>query len=318
VKALIDRHEIDCDWKEGHISAAWKARDVDYYRRYVETLRQECDYPHVDFLGVEKIREEIGSKAYHGGALDRKAAHLHPLNYSLGLARAAEAAGARLYEQSKVLGFSSGAPGRVRTAEGEVTCRYVVLACNGYLGDLEPRVAKNIMPINNFIIATEPLGEDRARSLIRNDVAVSDSKYVVDYYRLSADRRLLFGGGETYGPKFPADIGNFVRKPMLRVFPQLADVKIDYAWGGTLAITMTRLPDVGRLEGDVYYAHGFSGQGVALTSLAGKLMAEAISGTAERFDVFSRIPTKPLPGGTLLRRPGLIAAMLYYSLLDKL
>jgi len=174
------------------------------------------------------------------------------------------------------------------------------------------------MPINNFILATEPLGTDKARSLIRDDVAVQDTKFVIDYYRLSADHRLLFGGGENYTSRFPSDIKRFVRKYMLRVYPQLVDTRIDYAWGGTLAITMNRLPTFGRLEGDVYYAQGYSGSGVALTSMGGKLIAEAIAGTAERFDIFARIPQRKFPGGTLLRWPGLVLGMLYYALRDKL
>jgi gamma-glutamylputrescine oxidase len=194
----------------------------------------------------------------------------------------------------------------------------VVLACNGYLEGLEPRIAGRIMPINNYVLATEPLGEAGAKSLIRDDVAVADSKFVIDYYRLSADKRLLFGGGETYRRSFPRDMKGFVRKYMLRVYPQLAETRIDYAWGGTLAVTLNRMPDFGRLAGDIYYAQGFSGHGVALTSLAGQVMAEAIAGTAERFDLFARIPTPTFPGGTLLRWPGLVVGMLYYSLRDKL
>ncbi len=318
VKGLIAKHNIDCDLKEGHISAAWKARELPDFQSYADSLTHKYDYPHVEFLDRDQIRQHLGSEAYYGGVLDKKAAHLHPLNYALGLARAAENAGARIFEATPALEIEDKVRPSVRTPGGKITARHVVLGCNGYLGKLEPRIAGNMMPINNFILATEPLGEARAASVIRDDVAVSDSKYVVDYYRLSADKRLLFGGGETYSPNFPGDIAGFVRRHMLRVFPQLEDAKIEYAWGGTLAITMNRLPDVGRLSGDIYYAQGFSGQGVALTSLVGKLIAEAIAGTAERFDLFANIPTKPLPGGTLLRRPGLIAAMLYYSLLDKI
>lgn len=318
VRGLIADHDIDCDIKDGHISAAWKPGDVDYYRQLAETLARDYDYPHVRPLDRAEISDMLGTTVYHGGCLDERAAHLHPLNYALGLARAAEKSGARLFENSPVDSISDEGKPRVRTPTGAVSARHVVLACNGYLGKLEPRIASNIMPINNFILATEPLGEEGARALIRDDVAVSDSKFVVDYYRLSADKRLLFGGGETYGRRFPSDIATFVRKCMLRVFPQLSDKRIDYAWGGTLAITLNRLPDVGRLAGDIYYAQGFSGQGVALTSLVGKAMAEAIAGTAERFDAFARIPTRRFPGGTLLRWPGQVAGMLYYNLLDKL
>lgn len=318
VRGLIAKHDIACDLTDGHISAAWKAGDVDYYQRLADTLRRDYDYPAIRALTRQEIGEMVGSGAYHGGALDMGAAHLHPLNYALGLARAAEAAGARLYENSPVGPLRKSTQAHLSTPRGTVKARTVVLACNGYLDRLEQRIAGNIMPINNFIIATEPLGEEAARALIRDDVAISDSKFVVDYYRLSADRRLLFGGGESYGRELPKDITSIVRRCMLRVFPQLAQTRIDYAWGGTLAITMNRLPDVGRLSGDVYYAQGFSGQGLALTSLLGKLLAEAISGTSERFDLFSRIPTRRFPGGTLLRRPGQVLGMLYYSLQDKL
>jgi gamma-glutamylputrescine oxidase len=193
-----------------------------------------------------------------------------------------------------------------------------VLACNGHLGNLAPPIASTIMPINNFVIATAPLGAERARDLIANDAAVADSKYVIDYYRLSADHRLLFGGGESYRMSYPDDIAGLVRKCMLRVFPQLEDVAIDYAWGGKVAITMNRLPAFGRLEKDILYAQGFSGQGVALTTLAGKVIAEAVAGQAERFDVFAEIPTPRFPGGPLLRWPSLVVGMLYYSLRDKL
>ena len=318
VRALIEKHSIDCDLKDGHISAAWKAGDVSYYHHLAETLARDFDYPHIRPIDRREISEMLGTTVYHGGCLDTGAAHLHPLNYALGLARAAEKAGAKLFEASPVERLSSDGKPLVQTASGAVSARHVILACNGYLDKLEPRIAGNIMPINNFILATEPLGDEGARAVIRDDVAVSDSKFVVDYYRLSADKRLLFGGGETYRRQFPEDIKGFVRKCMLRVFPQLSDRRIDYAWGGTLAITLNRLPDVGRLEGDIYYAQGFSGQGVALTSLVGKAMAEAIAGTAERFDAFANIPTRRFPGGTLLRWPGQVAGMFYYSLLDRL
>ena len=260
----------------------------------------------------------LAREIYHGGLLDRSAAHLHPLNYALGLANAAEAAGAELYETSRVTKIDHGSNPRVHTAEGTVTARYLVLACNGYLGALEPRIAGRIMPINNFVLATEPLGDAGARALIRDDVSVADTKFVIDYYRLSADQRLLFGGGETYSASFPKDIKAFVRKYMLRVYPQLEETRIDYAWGGTLAITMNRMPAFGRVGGNCFYAQGYSGHGLALTSLAGKVIAEAVAGTAERFDVFARVPVPNFPGGTLLRWPGLVAGMLYYSLRDKL
>ncbi len=318
VKSLIDRHGIDCDLKPGIMACAYKPEHVDKLKHHVELLSHDYGYDQISFLDRRAVAERLGSDIYHGGQLDMGAGHLHPLNYALGLAEAAVAAGARLFEATPAERIEPGERPAVVTPAGTVRARHLVIACNGYLGRLEPRIAGNIMPINNYVLATEPLGEAGARALIRDDVAVCDTKFVLDYYRLSADHRLLFGGGETYSSRFPADIKGFVRKYMLRVFPQLAEARIDYAWGGTLAITMNRLPDFGRLDGNLFYAQGFSGHGLALTSLAGQLIAEAVAGTAERFDVFARMPQQRFPGGTLLRWPGLVAGMLYYSLRDKL
>ncbi len=319
VRERIARHKIACDLKPGQLTVAYKREENAWFERYVEALQERYDYPHIRVVSGDEVAEMLGTSIYYGGSLDNGAGHLHPLNYALGLARAAVEAGAQLFEDSRAKRIQKVTNGAdVYLENGKVRARYVVLACNGYLGRLEPRISGKIMPINNFILATEPLGKDKARSLIRDDVAVQDTKFVIDYYRLSADHRLLFGGGENYTSRFPSDIKRFVRKYMLRVYPQLADTRIDYAWGGTLAVTMNRLPTFGRLEGDVYYAQGYSGSGVALASMGGKLIAEAIAGTAERFDIFARIPQRTFPGGTLLRWPGLVLGMLYYTLKDKL
>ncbi|MGI9304292.1 MAG: NAD(P)/FAD-dependent oxidoreductase [Gammaproteobacteria bacterium] len=319
VRERIAKHNIECDLKPGILTVAYKSREAQYLATYADKLRDEYDYPHIRPVSKEELAQMLASDIYHGGKLDMGAAHLHPLNYALGLARAGAEAGVQVFEGSRVSDVRhDGKANVLRTSKGQVRARHVVLAANGYLDRLEPRISGRIMPINNFILATEPLGEEGARALIRDDVAVVDTKFVVNYYRLSADRRLLFGGGENYTRRFPADIKGFVRKYMLRVYPQLENTRIAYAWGGTLAITMNRLPSFGRLDNDIYYAQGYSGQGVALTSLAGKLIAEAMSGTAERFDVFAELPTPVFPGGTLLRWPGLVAGMLYYGLKDKL
>ena len=319
VKQRVARHGIDCDLKPGVIHAGIKPSHAKEMQDHARSLRDGYGYQHVRPLSREELRAVVACDSYHGGALDTDAGHLHPLNYVLGLAKAAREAGAVIHELSPALEITqrNGKPG-VRSTAGSVTADFLVLACNGHLGGLEPRIASTIMPINNFVIATEPLGEARAREIIANDAAVADSKYVIDYYRFSADHRLLFGGGESYRLNYPADIAGLVRKCMLRVFPQLGDVAIDYAWGGKVAITMNRLPAFGRLDGNILYAQGFSGQGVALTSLAGKVIAEAVAGQAERFDVFSEIPTPRFPGGPLLRWPSLVLGMLYYSLLDRL
>ena len=238
----------------------------------------------------------LASGAFHGGVLDAGAFHLHPLNFALGMARACEEAGVRMFEKSRVLRYTQTEPSRVRTAAGEVTARYVVLGCDGYLGKLEPRIASRIMPINNFIIATSPLGEERARALIRDDVCVHDTHFVVNYFRCSADHRLLFGGGENYRAGFPADIRAFVRPFLLSIFPQLEDVAIDYAWGGALGISRTRLPHLGRLPPNLFFAQGYSGHGISIATLAGKLIAEALAGTAGRFDVLANLPAPAWPG----------------------
>lgn len=315
VRERVARHAIACDLKRGSLYVAHKQRDPEWMAEEVDTFRDVFGYSALRLLSKAELEERLGSRRYFGAIADDGAGHLHPLNYALGLADAAKAAGARICEQSRVTHV---APGEVRTAAARIKARHILLGCNAYLGGLEPRIAGRIMPISNYILATEPLADEEARALIRDDVAVCDTKFVVDYYRLSADRRLLFGGGETYSAGEPADIAAFVRPYMLKVFPQLAGKRIDHAWGGRLAITMNRLPHLGRLPGDIYFAQGYSGQGVALACLAGKLMAEAIAGSAERFDVFARIPHHSFPGGTLLRYPLLVLGMLWFALRDRL
>ena len=247
----------------------------------------------------------------------RGAGHLHPLNYALGLGNAAAKAGVRIFERTPVLDVEKGKIVRVRTESGSVRAGTVLLACNGYIGGLDKTVSAHVMPINNFIIATEPLSPDLAQSLIGNGAAVADSRNVVNYYRLSEDNRLLFGGGETYSYRFPEDIKAFVRKPMLRVYPQLADVVIDYGWGGTLGITMTRMPHLIKLSPNLLSAAGYSGHGVAAATLCGKLMAETITGKPDRFDLMASLPNPRFPGGSAIRTPLLVLAMLYYALRDR-
>lgn len=319
VKQRIVQHAIDCDLRTGLIHAGFKPAHAKAMQDDARFLAETYGYPHIRPLSREELRALVASDVYHGGSLDTDAGHLHPLNYVLGLARAAREAGAAIHEMTPALEITrrNGKPG-VRTPHGSIAADYLVLACNGHLGRLEPRLMSTIMPINNFIIATAPLGAERAQALIANDAAVADSKHVIDYYRLSADHRLLFGGGESYRMRYPRDVEGIVRRCMLKVFPQLSDVAIDYAWAGTLAITLKRLPAFGRLDGDIFYAMGFSGQGVALTTLAGKVIAEAVAGQAERFDFLASVPTPRFPGGALLRWPSLVVGMLYYSMLDKL
>ncbi len=318
VEDLIDQHNIQCDLKRGIMHLAAKRSHNEDLKAEVSLLRERYGYEQIRYAEEDEVRSLVGSGRYFGAQIDRGSLHLHPLNYALGLADAAAAAGVVFYEHSRVTKYSGGSPCVVETAKGQVRAKNVVLACNGYLGKLEPRMAGKIMPINNFVLATAPLPESLAKELIANDYALQDTLFVIDYWKLSRDNRLIFGGGENYTSRFPPDIRSFVRKYMLRVYPQLADTQIDFGWGGTLAITLNRMPHLGRLEPNVYYSQGYSGHGVPTATFAGKLIAEVVSGTEERFDVLAQIPTPTFPGGTLLRWPGLVAGMLYYSLKDKL
>lgn len=317
VKTLISRHRIDCDLKPGVAVLGVSDRDRKDLHAHAAHLADRYGYDQMEVLDPEAGQALCPSPVYRGGYLDHGAAHLHPLNFALGLAKAAGQAGARLFENTEVLDLEHGSKPVVRTAQGKVTADHVILACNGYLGDLNQQVAARVMPINNFIAATEPLGAEAARVLSR-DIAVADTRFVVNYFRLSADRRLLFGGGESYGYRFPSDIAAKVRKPMVEIFPHLRDARIDYAWGGTLAITMRRMPYLARLSGNILSASGYSGHGVGTATHAGKLMALAIQGEAEGFDILSRVPALPFPGGPALRGPLLVLAMTWYAIRDRL
>lgn len=318
VQSLIQRHNIDAEYKPGIIHADLKASQVGESHAYVEHLQKHYNYSQIEPLSRQQICEQLGTEVYQGGALDKGSGHLHPLKFALGLAQAVLAAGVRVFEKSQVTELIEGEPATLKTATGQVSSKFVVLGCNGYLGNLQRKVAARVMPINNYILATEPLGRDLARQLIRDDVAVGDSKFVINYYRLSSDHRLLFGGGESYSYRFPKDIAALVQKHMLSVYPQLSNTKIDYAWGGTLGITVNRLPHFERIGPNILSASGFSGHGVAMATLAGQLCSEAIATTAERFDLMASIPSWPFPGGAALRTPLLKLAMSWYAMRDKL
>ncbi|MCX2723693.1 NAD(P)/FAD-dependent oxidoreductase [Roseibium salinum] len=320
VKGLIARHEIACDYTPGILHVDHRKSFVEDSRDYVEHLRLVYGYEDIRFIDGDEIGDQVGSPRYFGGSLDLGAGHLHPLNFALGLGRAAEKAGATLFEETRVTGIEGKGQGRitVKTARGNVSADHLVLACNGYLGGLDRQTAAHVMPINNFVVATEPFSEDEAEKLIANNVAVADSKFVINYFRLSADRRLLFGGGENYGYRFPEDIRSFVRGPMLEIFPQLEDAGIDYGWGGTLAITPKRMPYFARLAPNMLTAAGYSGHGIAMATLGGRILAEAIAGTAGRFDALEKLNIPAFPGGDRLRFPLLVLAMTWFSLRDRL
>ncbi|HHX91339.1 MAG TPA: FAD-binding oxidoreductase [Paracoccus sp.] len=318
VRDLAARHAPDAGYAPGILHAAHKPGFVREYHEYAEKMARDYGYDLIQPLSREELRERVGSPAYHGGSLDMGGGHLHPLRYALGLARAAQGAGVRLFEQSRVAGLTAGTPAIVETARARVSARFVALGCNGYLGSLVPKVAARVMPINNFIAVTRPMSAEERGGVIRDNHAVADSKFVINYFRFSEDNRLLFGGGESYGYRFPADIKAKVRAPMAAIFPQLKAIELTHAWGGTLGITLNRMPHFERLAGNVLSASGYSGHGVAIATLGGKLLAEAIAGQAERFDLMAALPSPRFPGGAALRTPLLVAAMLWFSLRDRL
>lgn len=315
---LAARHAPEAGYAPGIIHAAHKERYVPQMHAYAHKLARDYGYDQVRPLDREQMRALVGSPAYFGGEIDMGGGHLHPLRYALGLARACVAAGVRIHERSRVTALAKADPARVLTEGATITARFVMLAMNGYAGRLEPEIAARVMPINNFIAATRPMSDTERAGIISADHAVADSKFVINYFRFSQDNRLLFGGGESYGYRFPADIAAKVRKPMEEIFHQLKGIEITHAWGGTLGIAANRMPHFARLAGNVLTASGFSGHGVAMGTLGGKLMAEAIAGQAGRFDVMAAVPSPKFPGGASLRWPLMVAAMLWFSLRDRL
>lgn len=317
VKSLIAEHQIECHLKPGIAWTASVMSDVESLHRYADHLRGTYGYDQIETLDHSQLQDVCPSPDYCGGTLDMGAAHLHPLRFALGLAHAAQKAGVRIFEGSAVHHIEEGVKAKVQTDAGHVSADHVILACNGYIGTLNRKVAARVMPINNFVVATEPLGEG-VRDVLPRDVAVADSRFVVNYFRLSHDGRLLFGGGENYGYKFPTDIAAKVRAPMSVIFPHLSDVKIDYAWGGTLGITVKRMPHLARVGRNILSASGYSGHGVGNATQAGLLMARAIQGDGDGFDTMAAVPAMPFPGGGALRTPLLVMAMSWYALRDRL
>lgn len=318
VRDLSTSDMIHARFHSGILHADHRSRFVDHSKAYVDKMHRDYDYADIRFVPKDEIRNIVNSPIYHGGTLDTRSGHIDPLQLALGLGRMAQANGAKLHELSRVVQLVEGPKPKIRTQSAIISAEHVVLACNGYIGDLHNDVTRRVMPINNFIVATEPLEPDEQERILSSNIAVADSKFVVNYFRFSDDHRLLFGGTESYGYRFPQDISSKVRVPLTEVFPQLKDVRLDYAWGGTLGITMNRLPHFERYGGNILSMSGFSGQGVALGTLAGQIAAEAISGQAERFDIMARIPTPRFPGGKRMQHPLLILAMLWYSLRDRL
>ncbi|MGE4534044.1 NAD(P)/FAD-dependent oxidoreductase [Halomonas sp.] len=317
IRERVERYAIDCDLRDGNLFAACNQKQLEGLREH-QALWERYGYRELELLEGEALKREVNSDRYTGALVDHGGGHLHPLNLVLGQAAALESLGGRIFEYSPVTGLAHGEPVVVSTAKGRVRAERVVMAGNAYLKGVLPEIEGRSMPCGTQIITTEPLGEERARELIPNGLAVEDCNYLLDYYRLTRDNRLLYGGGVNYGGSDPADITAVIRPKMLKTFPQLADVAIDYAWSGTFLMTLNRLPQFGVVNGNVYYAQGYSGHGVTCTHLAGKLIAEVMHGQGERFDAFAGLPQLPFPGGRLLRVPLSAIGAWYYQTRDRL
>lgn len=317
IRERIAKYDIQCDLKDGGVFAAITPKQMGHLEAQ-KKLWERYGHTQLELLDAKRIREVASTENYIGGMLDMSGGHIHPLNLALGEAAAVESLGGIIHEQSPAIRVERGANPVVHTPKGRVKAKFVVVAGNAYLGNLLPELASKSMPCGTQVITTEPLSEEMARSLLPQDYCVEDCNYLLDYYRLSGDRRLIYGGGVVYGARDPANIEAIIRPKMLKTFPQLKDVKIDYAWTGNFLLTLSRLPQVGRIGDNIYYSQGCSGHGVTYTHLAGKVLAEALRGQAERFDAFASLPHYPFPGGRLFQVPFSAIGAWYYSLRDKL
>ncbi len=318
VKNLINDNGIDCDFRDGNLGCAVTQSDFDEFKVHADFVEKNYNYQNYGVLEASELADTVGYGGYCGGLLDMSAGHLHPLNYVLGLARAAMEAGVAIYENSRVQSIQKGDKASAQTDKGNVIADFVVLGCNGYLGRLAPKISSEILPADNYQIATAPLDQETVHSILTNNTAAWDTSKQVYYYRKTPDGRLIFGGGVGYPGHEPIDIAEQVRHHLCNIYPQLASVQIDYAWTGTFAATRNRLPCFGRLAPNVLYAHGYTGHGVGLATMAGRIMADCVAGTAERFDFLSAMPRRRFPGDGRFNYPILTLGFFYIWLMDKI
>jgi len=314
----VEKYAIQCDIKSGFLEVATSPKQVAWLDEYVEE-REKHNFPHrYEIWDREKTRTNLGTDAYHGGFICYRDGHVHPLNLCIGEARAAHNLGVQIFEQSPVTGIEHGARPRVKTATGYVEADAVVLAGNAY-SLLEPKYLSNLVfPAGSYIIGTEPLADEVVNEINPMDVAVCDLNNVVDYFRLSGDKRLLYGGACNYSGRDPASIKSFILPRMLKIYPQLKDVRIDFEWGGKIGIVLNRIPAVGRINKNVYYCQGFSGHGVSATHVLGEVMADAVGGTMDRYDLFADMKHFRLPGSQWIGNQIIALGMLFYKIKDKL
>ena len=318
IRQQVKKYDIQCDLKEGNVFTAFNAKQMRELEDKQKLWRRHGMDDH-ELLDKQAIRKHVGSDAYLGGMLDKSGAHMHPLNLCLGEAAAIEKNGGVIYEMSPVVSVSHESENPVvRTAEGEVRCNTLIICGNAYLGKVVAPLTARVMPVSTQIIATEPLAEEKAHELIPSDVCIEDSRYVLDYFRLSADKRLLFGGGTVYGGTDPSDIEAKLRPNMEKIFPQMKGVKVDYAWSGNFALSFSRVPQMGKLGPNTYFAHGYSGHGVTGSHLFGRILSEAVDGDNSRFDVFAKVRWYPFPGGRVFREQYSMIGSWWYQMRDAL
>ena len=317
IRRLVDQYNIKCDLKEGGIFAACNSKQL-HEMEQKKALWEAHGHDQLEILSEDSIQNHVGSSRYKGGLLDKSGGHFHPLNLVLGEAAALESLGGVIYEDSAVTRVQEGDKAVIFTDKGSVTADFVVVAGNAYLGGLIPKLEQKAMPCGTQVITTAPLSEAQQKELLPQDNCVEDCNYLLDYFRLSGDGRLISGGGVTYGAREPDKIESLIVPNMLKTFPQLKGVKVDYAWTGNFLLTLMRLPQFGRIGSNIYYAQGYSGHGVTSSHLAGKVLADAIQGQAERYDIFAGLPQYPFPGGRALRIPYTAMGAWYYTLRDKL
>ncbi|MFY0642318.1 MAG: FAD-binding oxidoreductase [Bermanella sp.] len=317
IRRFAQLYNIDCHLKDGGIFAACNERQLKELEGK-KALWESHGHKDLELLSADTIKEHIGSERYSGGLLDKSGGHFHPLNLALGEAAAVESMGGKIYEDSEVIRIEEGDKPVVYTANGSVTCDYIVVAGNAYLGGLIPKLQSKAIPCGTQVITTEVLSEAQQKQLLPKDNCVEDCNYLLDYYRLSNEGRLIYGGGVTYGAREPSKIESMIVPNMLKTFPQLKGTKVDFAWTGNFLLTLMRLPQFGRIGKNMYYAQGYSGHGLTCTHLAGKVLSEVITGDSQRFDVFAGLPQYPFPGGHTFRVPFTAMGAFYYNLRDKL
>ncbi|MTI08375.1 NAD(P)/FAD-dependent oxidoreductase [Curvivirga aplysinae] len=318
IKDWVGKYDIQCDLKFGHMITAYTDKQVKELEEEIEQLHA-YGLSKMHMVDREVAQKETGSSVYAGGYKDPYSGHLHPLNLVLGEAAAFEKLGGKIFEQSPMIGYASASYGvLVKTAKGQVKAKKLVLCGEAYMGDTEKRISKRMMPVSTQVIATEPLSEAQQKEILPNDLAVADCRYILDYFRLSADKRLIFGGGSTYGGSTPAQAEQKLRGNLEKVYPQLKGIKADYVWTGNMAFCYTRHPDLGTLTNNVYYLHGFCGHGVNVTHIYGRTMAEAIDEKFDRYNLFTKAPQRPFPGGQRFRVPYSIMGSWWYGLRDRL